>query len=203
MKKTALLWLRRSLVVVAAAAFLTACAEESPLGPNRIAASPASLLASATTNVTTLNNGIRDVDLGVCTDLQVPAGHKLAFRVYAKGVQIYHWNGSSWAFDGPSATLFADAAGNSVVGTHSAGPVWESMSGGKVYGYTPKKCFADANSIPWLLLNAVSEGPGIFHRVVFIQRVNTVGGNAPSYAGTVGEEARVAYTTEYLFYRAQ
>jgi len=39
--------------------------------------------------------------------------------------------------------------------------------------------------------------------VAYIQRVNTVGGNAPSYAGsTVGEEARVPYTTRYLFYRA-
>jgi hypothetical protein len=203
MKTTALRWLRRSLVVVAAAAFLTACAEEAPLGPNRIAASPASQLSAATASVTSFNDGNQDVDLGICTELEVPAGHKLAFHVYAKGVQIYHWNGSNWAFDGPSATLFADAEGNSIVGTHSAGPVWESMSGGKVYGYTPKKCVADPNSIPWLLLNAVSDGPGIFERVVFIQRVNTVGGNAPSYAGTVGEEARVPYRTEYLFYRAQ
>ena len=32
-----------------------------------------------------------------------------------------------------------------------------------------------------LLLGAVfNEGPGIFHRVMFIQRVNTVGGNAPT-----------------------
>jgi len=40
--------------------------------------------------------------------------------------------------------------------------------------------------------------------VTFIQRVNTVGGNAPAAAGTfVGEETRVPYSAEYLFYRAQ
>lgn len=60
------------------------------------------------------------------------------------------------------------------------------------------------DAIPWLLLGAVSQGPGVFHRVAFIQRVNTVGGNAPSDPGSfTGEEARIPYTTEYLFYRAQ
>lgn len=49
----------------------------------------------------------------------------------------------------------------------------------------------------------MTEGPGIFHRVTFIQRVNTVGGNAPADPGNVpGEVARVPYTTEYYFYRA-
>jgi hypothetical protein len=54
------------------------------------------------------------------------------------------------------------------------------------------------------MLGAVSsEGPGIFHRVTFVQRVNTAGGKAPTVpGGTVGEEARVPYTTEYFFYRA-
>jgi hypothetical protein len=50
----------------------------------------------------------------------------------------------------------------------------------------------------------VADGPGFFHRVTYIQRVNTVGGIAPSTAGRdVGEEARVPYTSEYLFYRSK
>jgi len=54
------------------------------------------------------------------------------------------------------------------------------------------------------LLQAVtSEGPGMFHRVTYIQRVNTVGGIAPSAAGTTaGELAQVPYVAEYVFYRA-
>jgi len=40
--------------------------------------------------------------------------------------------------------------------------------------------------------------------VTQIQRVNTVGGNAPANPGSVtGEEARVPYTAEYFFYREQ
>jgi hypothetical protein len=61
----------------------------------------------------------------------------------------------------------------------------------------------DPASIPWLSLSAVADGPGIFHHVTFIQRLHTVGGNAPSTAGTlIGEERRVPYTADYLFYKA-
>jgi hypothetical protein len=38
--------------------------------------------------------------------------------------------------------------------------------------------------------------------VTYIQRVNTVGGLAPEYAGDyVGEEVRVPYAADYYFYR--
>jgi hypothetical protein len=70
-------------------------------------------------------------------------------------------------------------------------------------GAVVDRCTHDASAIPWLLLRAVSsEGPGVFDGVTYIQRINTVGGNAPAQAGgVVGEEARVPYTTEYLFYK--
>ncbi len=124
--------------------------------------------------------------------------------MYAEGVQIYRWNGTSWIFVAPEALLFADADGNGVVGIHYGGPTWESNSGSKVVGMVLERCTPDPDAIPWLLLKAVSnEGPGPFQRVTFIQRVNTVGGLAPTDAGDfVGEEARVPYTTEYYFYRA-
>jgi hypothetical protein len=55
-----------------------------------------------------------------------------------------------------------------------------------------------------LLEATLSEGPGIFSRVNFIQRLNTVGGKAPSNPGSsVGEVARVPYTADYYFYRAK
>jgi hypothetical protein len=39
--------------------------------------------------------------------------------------------------------------------------------------------------------------------VTFIQRVNTVGGNAPTDPGNFpGEVTRVPYTADYFFYRA-
>jgi hypothetical protein len=150
------------------------------------------------------DNDNRAPNLGDCQNLQVPAGNKVAFHVYAEGVQIYHWNGTSWAFVAPEAVLSADAGFKGIVGIHYAGPTWESNSGSKVVGAVLERCTPDPDAIAWLLLEAVStEGPGIFHRVTFIQRVNTVGGNAPTEPGDfVGEEARVPYTTEYFFYRA-
>jgi hypothetical protein len=141
----------------------------------------------------------------LCDSLQAPEGNKVAFHVYAIGVQIYRWNGTSWAFVAPAAVLYANPGYDGEVGTHYAGPTWESNSGSKVRGTRIHDCTPDANSIPWLLLQAAAtNGPGIFHRVTYIQRVNTVGGVAPGSPGTVvGEERQVPYTAEYYFYRAQ
>jgi hypothetical protein len=88
------------------------------------------------------------------------------------------------------------------VGTHFAGPTWESNSGSKVVGQRLAACTPDPNSIPWLLLAAAStRGPGVFDGVTFVQRVNTVGGKAPSAPGAnVGDEVQVPYTAEYSFY---
>ena len=140
----------------------------------------------------------------VPTAIQVPAGNKVHFHVYAEGVQIYSWNGTSWVFQAPEATLY-DPDGN-IVGIHYAGPTWESASGSKVVGARDASAPSpNTNSIPMLLLHAVTaDGPGIFAPTTYIQRVNTVGGVAPSSPGaSVGEEARVPYTAEYFFYRAQ
>jgi hypothetical protein len=134
----------------------------------------------------------------------VPEGNKVAFSTYAEGVQIYRWTGTSWTLVGPDATLYADAEGNGLVGIHYAGPTWESNSGSRVVGRVLKRCTPDPTAIQWLLLEAVySEGPGIFDRVTYIQRVNTAGGLAPSTPGAfTGDVVRVPYTTEYVFYRA-
>lgn len=128
--------------------------------------------------------------------------NKVHFHVYAVGVQIYVWSGTNWVFRAPEAALF-DADGNTV-GIHYAGPTWESESGSMVVGARVSSAPSpNANSIPQLLLKATSStGPGIFEGTTYVQRVNTLGGVAPSTPGTVvGEEARVAYVAEYYFYR--
>jgi len=53
------------------------------------------------------------------------------------------------------------------------------------------------------LLKAVqSGGPGIFDRVTYIQRGNTVVGLAPTEPGDFeGDVARVPYIADYFFYR--
>jgi len=134
--------------------------------------------------------------------IAVPPGHKVHFHGFGVGVQIYTWNGTDWGSAVPEAVLFHGE--NGVVVIHSAGPTWESNSGSKVVGALPPLAvIVDTNAIPWLRLSAVSpEGPGIFARTTFIQRVNTTGGKAPSVAGTViGQVARVPYTADYFFYR--
>lgn len=186
MSKVVLQWLRNPAMVVVAGALSSACADRTPLGVDESLAVQAVVAA----------------DPGTCPALAPAAGSELTLRLYATGVQIYRWNGTSWSFEGPSAVLSADPGGRSTVGSHYSGPTWESRSGGKLVGTVLERCTPDPNAIPWLSLAAVSQGAGPFKRINFIQRVNTVGGNAPSSAGSfVGEEARVAYQAVYLFWK--
>ena len=142
----------------------------------------------------------------LCQSIQVQAGNEVAFHAFALGVQVYKWNGTSWAFVGPVANLYADKGFRGQVGTHYGGPTWESNSGSKVVSrrVVDTGCTPDANAIPWLLLETVStDGPGIFDSTTFVQRVNTTGGLAPAAPGTTVNEVReVPYTAEYYFYRA-
>ena len=174
-------------------------------GANKVATLALVLLALVAPVGADPGNDNRAPDLGEFQNLKVPAGNKLASHLYAEGVQIYRWNGTSWAFVAPEATLYADATRHGKVGTHYAGPTWESASGSTVVGAVLKRATPDPDAIPWLLLGAASsEGPGVFQRVTFIQRVNTTGGKAPAVpGGFVGEEARVPYTADYYFYRAK
>jgi hypothetical protein len=195
MNRIALRLLKQSLAVVVAAGLLAACTDVAQVDPNQ----PFSVQAPLADNTD------RAADLGSCESLQVPVPNELVVHAFARGVQIYRWNGTTWTFVAPSASLFADADGHAAIGVHYVGPTWESVSGSKVVGTVRQRCTADPNAIPWLLLQTVSaDGPGIFDRVAFIQRLNTAGGNAPAEAGSVtGEAASVPYTAEYFFYRAK
>jgi len=132
----------------------------------------------------------------------VPAGNKVHFHGFGRGVQIYTWDGSKWAGPVPEATLFDGEGG--VVAIHFAGPSWESNSGSLVVGVPVVAVTVDPTAIPWVRLQAsITEGPGIFADTTWIQRVNTTGGKAPSAPGAfVGQVARVPYTADYFFYRA-
>ena len=139
-----------------------------------------------------------------CDGLNVPDGNKVSLHAYALGVQIYQWDGTKWVFVAPEARLYADPCYEGQIGIHYAGPTWEANDGSKVVGTRLAGCTPNRGAIPWLKLGAASNsGHGRFERVTFIQRVNTIGGTAPAEAGLfVGDEARVPYTAEYVFYRA-
>src|SRR5574339_59894 len=141
----------------------------------------------------------------VCDRIAVPEDNHAVFHVFAVGVQIYNWSGTNWAFVAPEATLFADAQHSAAVGKHfgtPTGPAWQTQSGSEVIEQRVDSCTPDSTAIPWLLLRTISEtGNGVLNGVSFVQRVNTVGGVAPSASGAfVGEEQRVPYTAEYFFY---
>jgi hypothetical protein len=167
------------------------------------------VLALASSTVVRADDDMRAPELPAsCGTIQVESGNKVSFHVYAIGVQIYTWNGTAWTLKAPDANLYAnDNYKGRGVGIHYGGPTWESNSGGKVVAARVPNtgCTPDATAIPWLLLKSVTtDGPGIFSKVTYIQRVNTTGGLAPAIAGTtVGEEKRVPYTAEYYFYRAE
>jgi len=144
-----------------------------------------------------------ELPLPLCQSIQVEAGNELVFHAFALGVQVYRWNGTAWAFVEPVANLYADRGFHGQVGTHYAGPTWESNGGAKVVAKRVENtgCKPDPKAIEWLKL-AVTQSEG-FNNPTFIQRVNTTGGIAPAAPGTfVGEEARIPYTAEYFFYRA-
>jgi uncharacterized protein DUF3455 len=175
------------------------------LQPTNLAAAVLGLLLlPIVARATEVQGTDRQPDLLDCQGLRVPEGNKIIFHVYAEGVQIYRWNGTSWVFVAPEALLFGDAGLNGRIGIHYAGPTWETNSGSKVVGAVLERCNPDPDAIPWLLLGAVfNEGPGILTRVTFIQRVNTLGGQAPTDLGNfTGEVVRVPYAAEYFFYRA-
>lgn len=138
-----------------------------------------------------------------CGELAPPEGAKLAFHVYATGDQIYRWNGTAWMLYAPDARLYVNSNYEGLVGTHYLGPTWESNSGSSVVAARLKDCTPDSNAVAWLSLQTVvADGPGVFSRVTFIQRVNTTGGLKPTTPGTtIGQEYRSSYTAEYYFYR--
>lgn len=115
-----------------------------------------------------------------------------------------------WVFVGPEADL-ADCH-NAKLGTHFASdggptaPEWQTTDGTyvigkKVAGFTPE---GGAPSIPWLLLQAQSNGgAGALAKTSYVQRLNTTGGTVPSATcdvSNVGTTQKVSYTADYFFF---
>jgi Protein of unknown function (DUF3455) len=139
--------------------------------------------------------------------LQPPANEQLLLQVHAKGDQVYTCKADvaqyTWVLKAPDAQLFAKDG--KPFGKHFAGPSWEAADGSRVTGKAVANVPSpDADSIPWLLVTIVShDGTGVLSRATSIQRLNTKGGKAPSSgcdAAHTGQELRVPYSADYLFY---
>jgi hypothetical protein len=148
----------------------------------------------------------------VPANLRPPAGQVVYLEALATGVQIYECTSKrddpsayEWAFRAPEAALF-DRSGRSL-GKHYAGPTWESVDGSTVVGEVKAADPGPRRSaVAWLLLGAkATTGGGTFGQAKSIQRVQTVGGVAPSEpcsATNAKQVARVPYTASYYFYRS-
>lgn len=158
--------------------------------------------------------------------IRVPAGHRPFLVAHAVGTQDYVCVATDtayqWSTFGPQATLFS-GEGQQVL-THFLSttpysllpaPTWQhsrdsSAVWGQVLASSTDPAFVTPGAIPWLLLEAavVGNGPSGGDKLLparFIQRVNTVGGKAPTTGCAsmqdVAKRALVPYEADYFFFR--
>jgi hypothetical protein len=143
-------------------------------------------------------------------NLNPAQGEKPTIKATGRGAQVYVCqlsatdpNKFEWNLKAPDAQLLNDKGEK--IGSHYAGPTWESPDGSRVVGEVRERADSpDANAIPWLLLKAKSnDGKGIFSSVTSIQRVDTIGGKAPATgcgSASANAEVRVDYSATYYFY---
>ena len=169
-------------------------------------------------------------DAGVCaaswtiapsvdTSIALPdGGGRVLIHASATGTQDYTCLGAatdagttySWKFVGPEADLNDCRAIK--IGSHFASdagatrPEWMTtidnsfVIAKKVNGFD-----ASATAVPWLLLQSTSSGgAGPISTTLYVHRVNTTGGIAPTAAcdanTNLGTTQKVAYTADYYFY---
>ena len=165
-------------------------------------------------------------------DIEVPAGNKAFLVGHAFGTQNYiclpSGGGFAFALFTPEATLFDPRAKQQII-THYFSPnnnpfdpsdkgviraTWEDSRDTSTVWAAAEKSSVDANfvapgAIPWVKLQVVGaqDGPTGGDRLsdtTFIQRVNTVGGSAPTTGcaapADVGKKAFVPYEADYFFY---
>jgi hypothetical protein len=140
--------------------------------------------------------------------IAVPTGLEPVLFVHASGSQIYTCQADtsgqySWTLKAPEAEL--KDRKNKVIGQHTAGPTWKLKDGSEVTGKAAAHVDSlDSDSIPWLLVNVVSNsGKGALAKVTAIQRVHTHGGkpgNDPCDESHKSAETKSSYTADYYFY---
>jgi len=149
---------------------------------------------------------------GVPATLTPAADQTIKAMYNGVGVQVYVCTPTatsatpSYVLVNPQANLMDDCG--ALKGTHFIGPTWQGQDGSTVVGAKVAGATVDATALPWLLLTAKSHSDesGFFKDVTSIQRLATVGGNAPATgcdATTVGTILQVPYSAEYVFYKTK
>jgi len=140
--------------------------------------------------------------------IAVPAGLEPVLYTYGKGSQIYTCQAGAdgkfaWTLKAPEAELHDRK--DKVIGQHSAGPTWKLNDGSEVTGKAAAHVDSlDDESVPWLLINVVSNsGKGVLAKVTAIQRVHTHGGKPPADGCDEAHkdaETKSSYTADYYFF---
>nr|WP_315489224.1 DUF3455 domain-containing protein [uncultured Rhodoferax sp.] len=149
---------------------------------------------------------------GLPAAVQVPAGNKVAMETVGVGEITYQCNAKKdmadqfeWVFVGPNAKL-NDRSGKQVGKYYGPPATWENMDGSKLTGAQVAVSPSAPGNIPNQLVKAnPAMGSGTMTGVTYIQRVNTMGGVAPSMACTasnMGSKQIVKYQSDYIFYKA-
>jgi hypothetical protein len=146
----------------------------------------------------------------VPSTIMPPEGNVETLRCHARGYQRYvsvenpNLPGTYiWRFVAPLAIL--SNHGGHDFGTHFGGPTWRANNtGSSVMATRVDGLNMDPTAIDWLLLRGRDwSGHGMFSKVSYIQRINTVGGISPSWIPTsAGIEANIPYTATYVFFEA-
>ena len=184
----------------------------------------AAFAVAFTVSQTSLADGDHVTPPNVPPSLEVPAENTPFREGAAIGTQDYiclpSSSGFAWTFFGPEATLF-DKRDQQII-THFLSPnpfengtpraTWQdSEDSSKIWGLTVASQTVQPDAIPSLLLRVVGAkngptGGSKLSATTFVQRVNTVGGVAPSTGCTtsqdVGQIALVPYSADYFFYQA-
>jgi hypothetical protein len=161
----------------------------------------------------------------VPTEIRVPAGNRVFFVGHAVGTQNYVClpsdTGVKFVLLTPRATLEGD--NGQQLATHYFSPspfdgtiraTWEQSNDtstvwGQVIATSTDSDYVAQGAIPWLLLQPVAlqggtDGGEGLTATTFVQRLNTVGGVAPSTGcgspADVGNQTFVPYTADYFFY---
>lgn len=149
---------------------------------------------------------------GLPAAVQVPAGNKVAMETVGVGEITYQCNAKKdmadqfeWVFVGPNAKL-NDRSGKQVGKYYGPPATWENVDGSKLTGAQVAVSPSAPGNIPNQLVKAnPAMGNGAMTGVTYIQRVNTMGGVAPSMActaGNMGSKQIVKYQSDYIFYKA-
>jgi uncharacterized protein DUF3455 len=167
----------------------------------------------------------------VPANLQVPAGNEAFLVGHATGTQNYVCAPAksvgqvAWTLFTPEATLFDDSGAQLITHYFSPNPVeggtiratWQdsrdtSTIWAKATASSVDPAFVHENSVAWVLLQVVGQqvgptGGATLFATSFVQRLNTVGGAAPSTGCDVptdlGSKAFVPYTADYFFFKKQ